>query len=218
MPVYLWKVLTFAIRISKQPAMLQFIARENDRFSVPELMQMAIEGGCAWVVWNPGDMADGDIREMAAEIIPLCRESSTILTMTDHMDLVKELGIHGLLITAEMHREPAEVREMLGPEAIIGVEISSAGQALALKGIDVDYAQIMPHVPLDVISGIVGEYTADGERLPFVYAGDAPISELGVVMASGVSGVALSSQIAEAEDPVKATEKAIASLKDMAAR
>jgi len=203
--------------------MLQFIARENDRFSVPELVQMAIEGGCAWVVWDPGEMADGDIREMAADIIPLCRETSTILTMSDHLELVKELGIHGILITGndcatEVHHEPADVREMLGPEAIIGVEISSVEQALALKGIDVDYAQIMPHVPLDVMSGIVGKYTADGERLPFVYAGDAPISNLDVVMASGVSGVALSSQIADAEDPVDATEKAIASLKKILAR
>lgn len=195
--------------------MLQFIASENDRFSIPELIQMAIEGGCAWVVWNPGEMADGDIREMAGEIIPLCRETSTILTMVDHLDLVKELGIHGVLMCkSENGRRPAEVREMLGPEAIIGVEISSGEQALELKGIDVDYAQIAPGVELETIPSIVQDYTSDGEGLPFVYSGDAPISELGVVMASGVSGVALSSQISDAHDPVKATEEAIAFLKD----
>lgn len=71
--------------------MLQFIARENNRFSVPELVQMAIEGGCAWVVLDPGEMSDEVIREIAREVIPLCKETSTILTMVDHVDMAKEL-------------------------------------------------------------------------------------------------------------------------------
>ena len=192
--------------------MLQFIARENNRFSVPELVQMAIEGGCAWIVLDPGEMSDSAIREMAVEIIPLCKETSTILTMVDHADMAKELGIHGVLLQNDT-RSAAELREMFGPEAIIGVEIGSLMEAMGLRGVDVDYAQFAPGMNLDGISRIVKDLRSEGESLPLVYAGDAPISDLGAVMVSGVSGVAISKRIAEAEDPVKATEQAIAILK-----
>ncbi len=192
--------------------MLQFIARENNRFSVPELVQMAIEGGCAWIVLDPGEMPDEVIREMTLEIIPLCKESSTILTMVDHVDMAKELGIHGVLLQDD-RRSPAELRELFGPEAIIGVEIGSFMQAMALQGVDVDYAQFASAMDLDSITRIVADFRSEGEVLPLVYAGDAPVSDFGSVMASGVSGVAISRRIADAEDPVKATEQAIAELK-----
>lgn len=84
---------------------------------------------------------------------------------------------------------------------------------MSLQGVDVDYAQFASTMDLDSISHIVTDFRSEGESLPLVYAGDAPISNLGSVMASGVSGVALSDRIADAEDPVKATEQAIAELK-----
>ena len=139
--LYWWKVVNFALRYKditiKTIRMLQFIARENNRFSVPELVQMAIEGGCAWVVLDPGEMSDEVIREIAREVIPLCKETSTILTMVDHVDMAKELGIHGVLLQND-RRSPAELRELFGPEAIIGVEIGSLMQAMSLQGVDVD--------------------------------------------------------------------------------
>lgn len=45
--------------------MLQFIAESNERYSIAETVQMAIEGGCRWIELHMPDSDDSEIREVA---------------------------------------------------------------------------------------------------------------------------------------------------------
>ena len=76
--------------------MLQFIARINDRYSVAELAQMAIEGGCHWVELDLPDASDDFVRETALELKNLCMETGTFLTIVDRPEVAKEAGLHGV--------------------------------------------------------------------------------------------------------------------------
>ena len=134
--------------------MLQFIARINDRYSVAELAQMAIEGGCHWVELDLPDASDDFVRETALELKNLCMETGTFLTIVDRPEVAKEAGLHGVQLRGANARRAAEVREELGAEAIIGIEAAGA-DAVSLTntflGMAVDVERMKP-----VLSTVTG--------------------------------------------------------------
>lgn len=186
--------------------MLQFIAQTNDRYSVEESVQMAIEGGCRWIQLHLPGLTDEDIKAMSADIIELCRESAAFLTVEDRPELAKELGLHGVHLTSASDRSAAKVREELGPEAVIGVEVASAAAVMALRNADIDYVTL----PADMAVGEIAELVStvrDAEiTMPIVATGDITPEDALVYMAAGVSGIATGKPIIEAKDPVKEVE------------
>lgn len=188
--------------------MLQFIAKENDRYSVAEQVQMAVEGGCRWVVLSMPGATDAEIREVASEIIPVCKEQSTLLTIENHVELARELGIHGMLLTAP-EIDFAKTREFCGPEAIVGVMAYSLEEALALKDADVDYIAFPYDLGVEEIRVSVGTLRAKGVMTPLVATGDYSLPVISEIMDAGASGIALNVTIADSGDPVAVTAKII---------
>lgn len=186
--------------------MLQFIAQTNDRYSVEESIQMAIEGGCRWIQLHLPGLTDEDIKAMSGDIIALCCESAAFLTVEDRPELAKELGLHGVHLTSASDRSAAKVREELGPEAVIGVEVSSAAAVMALRNADIDYVTL----PADMAVGEIAELVSvvrDAEiTTPIVATGDITPEDALVYMAAGVSGIATGKPIIDAKDPVKEVE------------
>lgn len=188
--------------------MLQFIAKENERYSVPEQVQMAIEGGCRWVVMSMPGATDAEIREMASDVIPLCMEGSTLLTIENHVDLAKELGIHGMLIT-DLEIDIAATREYCGPEAIIGCTVYDPEAAIIIKDIDVDYMAFPYGLGVEAVAEFVSRLRAGGIVVPLVATGAYPKDCIDSLMAAGVNGIALDVSIADTSDPVASTSEII---------
>lgn len=191
--------------------MLQFIAKENDRYSVPEQVQMAIEGGCRWVVMCMPGATDAEIREVASEVIPLCMEGASLLTIENHVELAAELGIHGMLIT-DPDIDFAVTREHCGPEAIIGYMVYDPESALALKDADVDYLAFPYGLDLDSVAGFVSRLRAGGVVAPLVATGAYPLGSIEALMEAGVSGIALDVTVSDTSDPVAVTSEIINTL------
>lgn len=191
--------------------MLQFILTPNETYTMPELAQMAIEGGCAWVRLSPGDMTDEDLRELLTELIPLCRENGTILTIDNHIEMAKELGLHGVHLR-KYAKSPMEVRDFLGAEAIIGVEAPSAVSAIAIKGQDVDYVSFPEGWGIDKIAEKVSASRGAGLELPIVADGCFSLADIPALLAAKVSGVALGRPIADSVDPVETTAAYLSAL------
>lgn len=78
------------------------------------MAQMAIEGGCGWLVLRVPDYGDYELRQICPEIVELCRESSVMLTVEDRPELAKEFGMHGVYLHIGAG-VPTSVREQLGP-------------------------------------------------------------------------------------------------------
>ncbi len=189
--------------------MLQYIATANDRYSIPEQIQMVTEGGCAWVQLRVPGMDDGEIRELAREIIPLCRESKTILVIEDHAELARELSLHGVHLTS-VAASPAEVREFLGPEAIIGVQSPDITAIPALKAADIDYITFSP-MPTDKLAAKIAGARGTGCDLPVVAEvkdGDPSV----IIKETGCNGVALHDIVMDADDPVEETRRLLESV------
>lgn len=191
--------------------MLQFIAQESEKYSLAEQMQMAIEGGCAWVQLHAPGLKDEEIRELANDMVALCKETSTILMLENRIELAKELGLHGVHLT-DPDVNARKVREDYGPEAIIGVEVRSPQGVLALKGMDIDYVTVTPEISLEEAAGLIRTVREAGNDMPIVVTGDYDADNVEAAMATGASGVATGRLLTEAKDPVASTEAIIARL------
>lgn len=203
--------------------MLQFITHPSDRYTIPEEVQMAIEGGCKWIQLRMKDATYDEMKSTALEIIPMCRENDIILVIDDNVELVNELRVHGVHL-GKNDMDPRKAREILGPHAIIGVTANTADDILSFHGIDVDYVgvgpfrhtttkkNLAPVIGLDGYKDIVAKVTAAGNKLPLVAIGGITLEDVTGIMATGVQGIAVSGSIINAPDPVRYTTQLLNAL------
>lgn len=203
--------------------MLQFITHPSDRYTIPEEVQMAIEGGCKWIQLRMKDATYDELKSTALEIIPICRENDIILVIDDNVELVNELRVHGVHL-GKNDMDPRKAREILGPHAIIGVTANTADDILSFRGIDVDYVgvgpfrhtttkkNLAPVIGLDGYKDIVAKVTAAGNKLPLVAIGGITLEDVTGIMATGVQGIAVSGSIINAPDPVRYTTQLLNAL------
>ncbi len=196
--------------------MLQFITHPSDRYSIAEEAQMVIEGGCRWIQLRMKDATDEEVKAVATELIPLCRETDTFLIIDDRVELVNELRVSGVHLGKE-DMDPRQARELLGPHAIIGCTANTADDILALRGVDVDYIGLGPvrhtttkarlALTLGVggVADVMARVRAAGMTIPVVAIGGVTADDVPALMAAGVNGVAVSGAIITAPDPVEYT-------------
>ena len=193
--------------------MLQFITRKNERYGIEEQVKMVLEGGCKWIELDMNDATAEEVKAIIENLIPLCKEADAILVVDDYVDIVKEMEVTGLRLTKDS-KNVGEVRNILEGGPIIGVNVSTAGDIYALKGIDVDYVTIEINEPhsLDSIYKIVSEVREAGINMPIVAIGEITIENIKEVIATGVNGVAMSDAIVNAENPTEYTKKILSIL------
>lgn len=185
--------------------MLQFIATTNDRYSVAELAQMAIEGGCHWIELDLPGASDEYVRATAAELKTLCLETGTFLTIVDRPDVAREAGLHGVQLRGAMASKAAALREELGAEAVIGIEATRPQDVLNAQNLDIDYATLPAGLSAEEIHTIVSAIRRADVQLPVVARGEFTPDEAIEAIVAGASGIAVASAISGAEDPVEAT-------------
>lgn len=193
--------------------MLQFITDACDKYSIAEEVQMAIEGGCRWVQLRMKDATDDEVRQVAMELIPMCRETDTFLIIDDRVELVAELKVSGVHLGKE-DMDPLQAREVLGPHAIIGVTANAAEDIIKYKGKDLDYFGVGPYkftstkknlAPVLGLEGyrtLVKEVRDAGVQFPIVAIGGITKEDVKPLMETGVNGIAISRAIIDADDPV----------------
>lgn len=80
-------------------------------------------------------------------IIPPARDADAILTLQGDHERVLQTLIHGVILSPA-DAPAAEVREKLGPHAIIGCEVSSLFEVMRLAPLDVDFFILAASDPL----------------------------------------------------------------------
>lgn len=203
--------------------MLQFITHPSERYSIAEEVQMALEGGCRWIQLRMKDATDEEVKSVALEIIPMCKEHDAILVIDDRVQLTKELLVHGVHLGKD-DMPPAQAREYLGAGAIIGATANTADDIIALRKTDIDYIglgpfrhtttkkKLSPVLGLEGYRSIISEIRNAGIELPVVAIGGITIGDIDAIMSTGVNGIALSGEIINADDPVMHTSKILEKL------
>lgn len=198
--------------------MLQFITKNSERFSIAEEAQMAIEGGCRWIQLSSSGLAGNEenMRTAAVEIMELCKEQEAFLIIEDDINLVEELKVHGLFMHDCSRESVMTARERLGADAVIGVSVSTAAEALHLIGLDIDYFIISCGIgcsdPVGFYGDVVDKLMAANMYVHVVASGNISPSDFVGIVKVGCSGVAVSSEITEAADPVSTTRTLVSEL------
>ena len=185
--------------------MLQFVTSPDNI----DIIRSVIDGGCAWIEVDPGNFSGEQLSELLTNIMALCRDTETILTVRHDVDLTDVLKIHGVHLLPD-DVSAADTREKLGPHAIIGVGVNDADEASALRGLDVDYITFGPFgskFNLEDYRRFVESVRAQGVKTPIVAHGDITPSDVVNLLGAGVNGIAVSDAIAKSENPAEATRQ-----------
>ena len=198
--------------------MIQFISHQNDRYSYLDGIRLALEGGCKWVQLRMKDATDDEVRPIAIEAQRLCRENGATFIIDDRVALVKELHADGVHLGKD-DMPIAEARQILGDDYIIG------GTANALDDVRRHYAsganyigcgpfrftttkkRLSPILGLDGYKSIVEGMKREGIDLPIVAIGGITADDVSSILATGVTGIALSGAILNADNPVDETRR-----------
>ena len=198
--------------------MIQFISHQNDRYSYLDGIRLALEGGCKWVQLRMKDATDDEVRPIAIEAQRLCRENGATFIIDDRVALVKELHADGVHLGKE-DMPIAEARRILGDDYIIG------GTANTLDDVKRHYAsganyigcgpfrftttkkRLSPILGLDGYKSIVEGMKREGIDLPIVAIGGITADDVPSILATGVTGIALSGAILNADNPVDETRR-----------
>lgn len=191
--------------------MLQFITKASHRFLVTEEVQMAVEGGCRWIQLSSASVGHNEdmLREVAQDIIPMCKEHEAFLVIEDDVEMVDALKVHGVFLCDNARATVMEARERLGANAVIGVYATTVDEVLALKGLDVDYVAVPvadgEAAVADYYARFLSEIREQGIEFHMVALGDFAMDEIKGIIDAGCAGIAVSGAIADAENPTETT-------------
>ena len=193
--------------------MIQFISHYNERYGYLDSVRMAIDGGCRWIQLRVKDATDDQVRPMAVEALRMCREAGATFIIDDRVELVRELGADGVHLGLK-DMPVAEARRILGDRFIIGGTANTFDQARAHYEASANYIgcgpfrftttkkNLSPILGLDGYRSIMEMMREHGIDIPVVAIGGIEESDIPSILATGVSGIALSGVVLRAADPV----------------
>lgn len=164
-----------------------------------------LEGGVGVLQLRAKKLLPGAICALAEEILPICREFGVALILNDHPDLVPLTGADGVHVGQDDLPVP-QVREIVGPDAIIGLSTHSLDQAVSAMEAGPDYIGFGPlfSTPTkpDYVPVGLEEIRPVHERvaLPVFCIGGIKLENLPAVLAAGAKRVVIVSGILQAAD------------------
>ena len=193
---------------------LQFITHYTDSYSYVDSARIALEGGCRWIQLRMKDAEERELRNTAIAIQRMCREAGATFIIDDNVALAKSIGADGVHLGK--HDMPISVaRDILGERHIIGGTVNTFEDVLHhLNGATPDYfgcgpfretstkRNLSPTLGLDGYKDIIRQMRSHGIDIPIVAIGGIRREDIPQLLECGVDGIALSSSILTADDPV----------------
>ena len=198
--------------------MIQFITHSNNRYGYVDGARLALEGGCRWVQLRMKEATEDEFMAAAAEIGRLCKEHGATFVLDDHVEWVEKTGADGVHL-GKNDMPIDEARKILGNDKIIG------GTANTFEDVERLYRQganyigcgpfrftttkknLSPVLGLEGYQHIVDQMKSHGINLPIVAIGGILESDIKSILATGVSGIAVSGGILNAENPAEEMQR-----------
>ena len=194
---------------------LQFITHYNERYSYEDSAKIALDGGCRWIQLRIKDPEEKFLEQMALRVQSMCREYGATFIIDDNVLLAKKIGADGVHL-GKNDMPVAQARQILGEKFIIGGTVNSFEDILYhLKNGTPDYfgcgpfrftstkKNLAPVLGLEGYRDIVLKMREKGVDIPLVAIGGITKEDIPQLLECGVSGIALSGSIINAENPVR---------------
>lgn len=198
--------------------MIQFITHSNNRYGYVDGARLALEGGCRWVQLRMKEATEVEFMAAAAEIGRLCKEHGATFVLDDHVEWVEKTGADGVHL-GKNDMPIDEARKILGSDKIIGGTANTFEDVERLYRQGADYIgcgpfrftttkkNLSPVLGLEGYQHIVDQMKAHGIDLPIVAIGGILESDIKSILATGVSGIAVSGGILNAENPAEEMQR-----------
>ena len=194
---------------------LQFITHYTEKYSYIDSARIALEGGCRWIQLRMKDADAPTLEETALIVQKMCKDYGATFIIDDHVLLTKKIKADGVHL-GKNDMPIAEARQLLGNSFIIGGTVNSLEDVRAtLQSATPDYfgcgpfrftstkKNLAPILGHEGYRNIIREMKEGGIRIPLVAIGGIRKEDISELMADGVHGIALSSSILRAENPVE---------------
>lgn len=207
--------------------MIQFITHVNDRYDYLDGVRIALEGGCRWIQLRMKDASEEEVLKTAESTRKLCRQYDAVFLLDDYVELVERSGADGVHLGKD-DMPIDEARRLLGKDKIIGGTANTFEDVKRIYSAGADYIgcgpfrftttkkKLSPILGLDAYSRIIKQMNAYGINIPVIAIGGILLQDVSDIMQTGVSGVAISGAILNAnndDNPVTTMKRFINELK-----
>ena len=198
----------------RQYKMIQFISHFNDKYSYLDSIRLALDGGCKWVQLRMKDASEEEFLRNAHQARKLCDQYQATFIIDDHVELVRECGADGVHL-GKNDMPIADARRLLGDDFIIGGTANTFDDVLSHYRSSANYIGcgpfrftttkkgLSPILGLKGYQDIVAKMKSQSIDIPIVAIGGITIDDIPSIMQTGVNGIALSSTVLNATDPVQ---------------
>ena len=175
-------------------------------------VRQALEGGATLIQIREKTLDEAAFEAEARELQALCREFNVPFIVNDNVELALRIGADGIHVGQE-DMEAGRVREMLGPDRILGVSAQTVEDALRAEAAGADYLGVgavfptgskddavdVPHETLKAICEAVS--------IPVVAIGGITYENTDRLKDSGIAGISVISAIFGQKEIAAATRK-----------
>ncbi len=203
--------------------MLQYITHYTDQRDYLEGIALALGGGCRWIQLRVKEGTDEEILPLALQTQIMCQQANATFIIDDRVELVRQVKADGVHL-GQNDMPIAEARKLLGPDYIIGGTANTFEQVKAHYQASADYVgigpfrftqtkkKLAPVLGLEGYRSIVQQMRQEHIDLPVVAIGGITLADVPDLMATGISGIAVSGSILRAENPIEYTQQLIKQL------
>ncbi|HYQ78570.1 MAG TPA: thiamine phosphate synthase [Solirubrobacterales bacterium] len=190
-------------------ARLYFVCEARPPADLEALLRAALTGGADIVQLREKELGRAEIERAAETFRRVADTFSALFIVNDDPDLARSCDADGVHVGQD-DIGAEQARELLGPDAIIGLSTHSEEQIAASAGRPVDYISVGPIWETPTKAGRPGvgielvEHTAGNAPHPFFAIGGIDAGNAEQVVAAGAERLCAVRAIRDAADPAAA--------------
>ena len=185
---------------------------EEHTRGLPDLVRAAVAGGVDIVQLREKHLPDEELVAVAKALQALCERIGALLIVNDRPLVAREAGAAGVHVGQE-DTPVGEVRELVGPDMLIGLSSHAREEIDAREAREADYLAVGPvhETPTKPGRPAVGlelvRYAAGHAPRPFFAIGGLDAGNLSEVLDAGARRAVVLRAIAAAADPEQAARE-----------
>ena len=175
-----------------------------------EQVEETLQGGATFIQLREKTLDDETFLKEAVEIQELCRQYHVPFVVNDNVDIAIKMNADGVHV-GQSDMEAGNVRELLGPDKIIGVSAQTVEQALLAQERGADYLGVGAVFPTgskddaDDVSHETLKAICQAVDIPVIAIGGISKKNVSELAGSGICGIAVISAIFAQKDIKAAT-------------
>ena len=185
-----------------------------------EQVEDALKGGATFIQLREKKLDKESFLKEAIEIKKLCKKYNVPFVINDEVDIALYVDADGVHV-GQSDMEAGNVREILGPDKIIGVSAQTVEQALLAEKRGADYLGVGAVFKTgskddaDDVSHETLKAICEAVSIPVIAIGGITVDNVAELEGTGICGIAVISAIFAKTDIKEATNKLLETVKEI---